>query len=1006
MHTCISAADGWTRVVLTHALLLLAVVGGAALPAQITRVANTTLTLPQNPATFGYTTEVAFPGLTFDQPVGIVTAPGDTDRVFIVEKTGRVQMVTGIHSTPVKQVFLDLSARVLTNSEEGLLGLAFHPDFASNHYFYVYYSLTATTSDGSGDHERVARFTALPSPATNADILATEMPMITQYDEAPNHNAGDLHFGSDGYLYVAIGDEGGANDQYANSQRIDKDFFSGILRLDVDNLPGNLAPNPHPAINPGTYKVPADNPFVGATSFNGLAVTAAAVRTEFWAVGLRNPWRFSFDPPTGRLFAGDVGQSAREEIDLITKGGNYGWNYREGTIAGPRSNPPPGAQFIDPIWDADRNTAQTITGGVVYRGTRFAQLYGLYVFGDYQVNKIFTMAFPASGPVQVQQIATETTPVGFGIDPGNGDILVACIGTGAITRLVYNTTSTGTALPATLSATGAFSDLASLTPNPGIVDYGPNISFWSDFAQKRRWFSVPALADKITFAAEGNWTFPAGTVWVKHFDLELTRGEPSTARRVETRFLVKTAAGVYGVTYQWNDAQTEATLVPEAGADQNFTINVGGSNHTQTWHFPSRSECLQCHTPVAGQALSFNTAQLNAMHTYPGGTVNQLTALLNAGYFINTVPDPSTLRALASAGDTTQTLEYRVRSYLAANCVQCHQPGGAAQGLWDARITTPTSAAGLVRGALLDDLGDADNRVIAPGDLLHSVLLDRISVRGAKQMPPLASNEVDATNVALVISWVRALGDASRSDFDGDNQPDILWQNSSTGDRAVWLMNGTSIGNFGYLAGIPTAWSMAGSADFDGDGHADLVWENRTTGDRTFWLLNGTTISSFVYLAYVDPAWHIAAVGDFNGDGQTDLVWENLTTGDRTVWFMNGTSIGSFGYLANIPAEWRIVGAGDFNSDGQTDLVWENTTTGDRSVWYLNGTTIQSFGYVAGVDVAWHIAAVADFNGDGQPDLLWENSTTGDRAFWLMNGIAQASAPYLAYIDPVWKIAP
>ncbi|HWA27400.1 MAG TPA: PQQ-dependent sugar dehydrogenase, partial [Lacunisphaera sp.] len=391
-----------------------------------------------------YRTEVAFPGLTFDQPLGFATAAGETNRLFVVEKTGRIQQVTGLGSTPAKQVFLDLSARVLTASEQGLLGLAFHPDFAANRYFYVFYCTNATTTAGTGAHDRLSRFTALASPATNADILATEVPMISQFDEATNHNGGDIHFGPDGYLYVALGDEGGANDQYNNSQRIDKDFFSGLLRIDVDQRAGSIAPNPHPAVHAGTYRVPFGNPFIGATSFNGTAVNSANVRDEFWAVGLRNPWRFSFDPPTGRLFVGDVGQGAREEIDLVEAGGNYGWSYREGRIAGPRANPPSGATFDEPIWDADRSVAGSITGGVVYRGSRFPDLAERYVFGDYVQNRIFAMTLPASGPVQVETLLTEPTPVAFGADPSNGDILIASIGSGAVHRLVAETPSTPT----------------------------------------------------------------------------------------------------------------------------------------------------------------------------------------------------------------------------------------------------------------------------------------------------------------------------------------------------------------------------------------------------------------------------------------------------------------------------------------------------------------------------------------------------------------------------------
>jgi glucose/arabinose dehydrogenase len=401
--------------------------------------------------TVTYRTEEAFPGITFNQPLAIASVPGETDRVFIVEKPGRIQAVTGLGSSPAKQQFLDLNTRVLTAGEQGLLGLAFHPDFATNRYFYVFYCTNATTAAGTGAHNRLSRFTALSAPATNADILATEVPLISQYDEASNHNGGDVHFGPDGYLYVALGDEGGSNDQFNNSQRIDKDFFSGLLRIDVDQRAGNLVPNAHPAVHAGTYRVPADNPFVVATSFNGAPVNPANVRDEFWAVGLRNPWRFSFDAPTGRLFVGDVGQSAREEIDLVMPGGNYGWSYREGLVAGPRTNPPGGAVFADPIWDADRSVAGSITGGLVYRGSRFADLAGRYIFADYVQSRVFAMTLPASGPVQVQILLTESTPAALGADPRNGDILIASLGNGAIRRLVADAAPPPTTPPPTPS---------------------------------------------------------------------------------------------------------------------------------------------------------------------------------------------------------------------------------------------------------------------------------------------------------------------------------------------------------------------------------------------------------------------------------------------------------------------------------------------------------------------------------------------------------------------------
>ena len=236
-------------------------------------------------AALPFITEPAF-ALKFEQPVAIVSPPGEKNRLFIVEKPGRVVVISDL-AQPTRQVFLDLEDRIEdSDGEQGLLALAFHPDYARNRQFFVWYTSTA----GAGRENRLSRFLVSATDPNRADP-GSEQPLIAQADEASNHNGGELAFGPDGYLYVSLGDEGGANDQFRNSQRIDKDFFAGILRLDVDRRPGSIAPNPHAAVRAGAYAVPPDNPFVGATDFNGRVVDPSRVRTEFWAVGLRNPWR-------------------------------------------------------------------------------------------------------------------------------------------------------------------------------------------------------------------------------------------------------------------------------------------------------------------------------------------------------------------------------------------------------------------------------------------------------------------------------------------------------------------------------------------------------------------------------------------------------------------------------------------------------------------------------------------------------------------------------------------
>lgn len=801
------------------------------------REPNTTLALPQVPPVYGYQTVNAFGNLTFTRPVVIVQQPGETNRLFIVEQAGNIYVVTNL-ATPTKTLFMNLTSRVrYVDNEEGLLGMAFHPDWRNNGYFYLFYTTDVTTTQGTGRHDRLARFEIDPGNP-DAGLAASEFPLISQWDRDWNHNGGDVHFGPDGYLYVSTGDEGGGGDNRNNSRFINKNFFSAILRIDVDRKPGSLEPNPHPAVHTdgqgqAYYSIPVDNPFIGATSFNGQDIDPNTVRTEFWAVGLRNPWRMSFDAATDILYCADVGQGLWEEVDIIVKGGDYGWEYREGLHAyvdGDGNNDvPAGVTLIDPIAEYPHNSGpsipsgiaqgNSITGGVVYNGDRLAQLTGFYVFGDAGSSRIFALRYnPDTGRAEsFQQLTTASQPVAFGIDPSNGDVLIVRLG-GTVSRLIYsNDPVTGGPLPLQLSQTGAFSELSTLSPQPGIVPYELNVPFWSDHAHKSRWFSIPDVNDTMTFSAAGNWQFPAGTVWIKHFELELTEGDPASRRRLETRFLVKNDDGVHGFTYKWNEAETDAGLVAEAGQDETITIRDAGGAvlREQVWRYPSRSECLQCHTPDGGFAAGFNTVQLNRAHDYGSGALNQLTALSGVGYFDAPVANVATLPKLSRPDEADVSLERRVRSYLQANCVACHQPGGPAQGNWDARIVTATDEANLINGLLVNDQGEPANRVLAPGDLAHSELLRRISLRGAGQMPPVASTIADPDGVALIAEWINAL--PQRQTF------------------ADWQL---------AVFGSTTAPEAAPDFDGDGDGADNfLEWLTGTEHDNpeSVWRINIST---------------------------------------------------------------------------------------------------------------------------------------------------------------------
>jgi uncharacterized repeat protein (TIGR03806 family) len=344
--------------------------------------------------------------------------------------------------------------------------------------------------------------------------------------------------------------------------------------------------------------------------------------------------------------------------------------------------------------------------------------------------------------------------VAMGEDPSNKDLLFCDYINGRILRLASG--SLGNSFPATLGETGLFADLSDLSPSPGMLPYEPNLAFWSDHAIKRRWFGIPNGIDKVTWSKDGNWTFPTGAVWVKHFDLELVRGNPATKRRIETRVLVKTETNAYGVSYRWNDAQTEATLVPDEGVEYDIDIVENGVARTQRWGIPSRTSCLTCHTPQAGSMLSFTTRQLNRVSSMNGFTGNQLTLLYNGGYFTNNPGSPNLLPHHVRADDTSYPLETRARSYLAVNCAYCHRVDGTVAGAnWDGSPQLTLAQTGMMNGAALNNGGNPANKYVVPGDVAHSIIYNRIAVQnGFTRMPPLGSHELDQSAIALIQQWI------------------------------------------------------------------------------------------------------------------------------------------------------------------------------------------------------------------------------------------------------------
>jgi hypothetical protein len=334
----------------------------------------------------------AFPNLpALINPVDLQNAGDCTNRLFVIEQVGRIRVFENRSDVNSFKTFLDITDRVASGGEMGLLGLAFHPDYQNNGYFYVNYTA------GSPNRSVISRFTVSTTNPDSAD-KNSELILFTQNQPFSNHNGGQVAFGPDGYLYIALGDGGSGCDPNNNGQSITT-LLGKILRIDVNNQ--------DPGLN---YAIPPTNPFADSTG---------SIRKEIYSYGMRNPWRFSFDPVTGWLWCGDVGQSAREEIDIIENGKNYGWRIAEGFLCNTCGFGCDTVGMARPIYDYPRSDGGSITGGYVYRGPNQPGLFGKYIYADYVTRRVWSLEYDGINPPINQllfQFPTGTSPTSFGVD--------------------------------------------------------------------------------------------------------------------------------------------------------------------------------------------------------------------------------------------------------------------------------------------------------------------------------------------------------------------------------------------------------------------------------------------------------------------------------------------------------------------------------------------------------------------------------------------------------------
>ncbi len=732
-----------------------------------------------------YTVFDAFPNLTFDDPTFMLAEP-NTNRLYVCGRQGTIHWFVNTPGAATKTMFLNISNRTQGYEDCGLVCFAFHPEWrmatsTNRGFIFVWYQYTtnrAVPPPGMdrpdayrGTWMRLSRF-RVPDGQLTADP-SSEVVLINQFDRHMWHGGGAMFFGPDGFLYVTVGDEGGIDDEFNQSQRINGGIFSGVLRIDVNSDPTKSHPiRRQPQSPPGSppsftanYYIPNDNPWLDPGGGN---------LEEFWAVGLRSPHRMTYDAVTGRIWQGDIGQNTREEINLIERGGNYQWNYREGSVTTAGSRPKPSPIIgVDkpPVYDYPRDTFDTcVIVGYVYRGAQMPELNGKLIFGDNTSGRIWSLTYNGSNnPPSIAYLCnippgTDYTGLSsFGLDQSGEIYALQMGGVGKIWK-IGRTGPLAVNAPTLLSETGAFADTTNLTPNPALIPYDVNSPLWSDGAIKTRWMAVPndgapyTANEQIDFTPTGEWAFPGGTVFVKHFEIATNDSNPDLRRRLETRLLVRDTNGtVYGLTYKWAANNTNAVLLTDSLSEELLIATPTGMR-TQTWFYPSPQDCLSCHTPSANHVLGVKTRQLNGDFGYPGGvTDNQLRTLNHIGLFGPTFVEANipTYAKLVKITDANASLDTRVRSYLDANCAQCHRPGGV-QANWDGRFDTPLANQNILNGTVNNNFGIPNARVVAPGSVARSLMHLRANTNDASKMPPLARNVIDTNFVPVLAQWINS----------------------------------------------------------------------------------------------------------------------------------------------------------------------------------------------------------------------------------------------------------
>lgn len=706
-----------------------------------------------------YTVEKTFTNIQWRAPIFVAPEP-DTEHLLVVQAGGekdrpsrilRLRDDPGVSQT---ETFLLVSNRLIYS-------FAFHPAYRTNGHLFVF---THCATGEFARTNRISRYTVERGDSRTGVRLSSDegtpelssasgssQGFVPSHAAAPGdgrtphwcdpnservviewhsegHDGGGLVFGHDGMLYVTSGDGTSDSDGWVTGQDL-SELLGGVLRIDVDHTHGTQA-----------YSVPKDNPFVGMTN----------ARPENWAYGLRNPWRLCLDQKTGHIWAGNNGQDLWETAHLIRRGENYGWSVYEGSHPFYLNRKPGPTPPVAPTIEHSHAEFRSLTGGTVYYGERFPELNGSYVYGDYSTGEIWAARHDGRRVKSLRPLAhTRLQIAAFAVDQ-RGELLIADHGGNALYRLVRSPRQHPPhKFPTRLSETGLFVSTKDDKVHPGLIPYSVNAPGWADGAFVERFMALPE-ASRIG-------RFTNGAVLMQTLSLEREADRPASRQRIETRILTFQNGQWFGYSYRWNDRQSDATLVAAKGDEKEVVIRDSrqpGGSRRQIWRFPSRAECMTCHSRAANFVLGLTEPQLNKVHDYGDVRDHQLRTLKHIGVFTGSLPKSSDA-ALVDPYDSSQDLDRRARSYLHVNCSVCHVEAGGGNAKMELGFTTKPERMNLFGARPQHDTFGIDNAMLVfPGDPSRSILYQRLSRRGRGQMPPLVTTAVDAQALTLFRQWI------------------------------------------------------------------------------------------------------------------------------------------------------------------------------------------------------------------------------------------------------------